>query len=462
MVIIEDIERAGAITIEQYVNEYPGLMITTEAKRNYLYGPGCSAITGYIGKISEEELASFKTYGYRMTDLIGRSGLEKQYDAYLRGSYGGMQVEVDSFGRQRDVLDVIEPEKGKDIYLTVDLELQKHCDAVMADRKGCIIAMNPNTGEILALVSKPGYDPNIFLSPKSGKEIVRILNEKSRAYPLLNRAISCAYPPGSVFKLVVASAALESGRFTKTNTLSCSGQFNLSGALFRCWKEEGHGVQNIYEGIKNSCNVFFYQLGLKAGVDNIFSFAKRFGFGSLTNIDLPAEKKGTVPNPQWKRITMREQWYAGDTVNYAIGQGYLLVTPIQVARMISSFANGGYLVRPYLVEKLENVKASHRSIEKIGISDVTIDTVREGIRRVVNDPTGTGMKARLADIVVAGKTGTAQNPLGKSHGWFAGFAPFDNAKISVVVFVEFGGKGGLEASIMARKVIEKAKEIGLI
>lgn len=460
--MVEDIGRKNAIILEQYRIDYPGLIVTTKPKRNYIYQNTASDIIGYLGKISEEELSRFKRYGYRMTDLVGRAGVERRYNTYLRGTQGGMQVETDSLGRQKNILYIKEPQIGKHLHLTIDIDLQKYCDNLMAKKRGCIIAMDPKSGEVFAFVSKPNFNPSVFIRPGPNEEVKKILGSRNEDYPLLNRGISCAYPPGSIFKIVVAAAALDTGKFPSDGTFTCSGYYNLSKKIFRCWKEKGHGVQHIDEAIKNSCNVFFYQLGLKAGVENISLYAKKFGFGRPTYIDLPGEISGLVPTSQWKRLAKKEAWYGGDTVNYSIGQGYLLVTPIQVVCMMSAFANGGYLVRPYIVEEIDNIKISNPKIEKIDVSGDTLNLIRAGLKKVVNDPLGTGMKAKLEDILIAGKTGTAQNPEGKAHGWFSGFAPFDNPKICVIVFIEFGGKGGLEASIIARKVIEKSRGLGIL
>lgn len=461
--IIEDIGRTDAIILEQYRIDYPGLIITTRPKRNYLYGNAASSITGYLGRINEEELSRLKTYGYVMTDLVGRSGLEKYYDGYLRGSRGGMQVETDALGRQKRILHIRNPEGGKPLYLTVNIDLQKYCDELMEGRRGSIICMNPQNGEIFAFVSKPNFDPSIFISPEKAEEVKEILDNVKGDYPLVNRGIQCTYPPGSIFKVVVASAALDTGKFSKDENFSCNGSFRLLNRTFRCWKPEGHGEQVIDEGLKNSCNVFFYQLGLKVGVDDISLYAKKLGFGRPTGVDLPEEVKGFVPTPQWKRQALKDGWYPGDTVNYSIGQGYLLVSPIQVISMMAAFANGGYLVTPYVVDRIDIVKVSEPRFESINLSDEAFNLVRSGLMKVVNDPRGTGMKAKLNDIVVAGKTGTAQtSEEGKTHGWFSGFAPFENSKVCVLVFDEFGGKGGFGASGIARQVLEKCRGMGLL
>lgn len=461
-ILLEDVGKTNAIILEQNRIDYPGLVISTRPRRNYLYGREVSAITGYLGKIREDELNKFKTYGYSVRDFIGRSGLEEQYDHYLRGVRGGMQVETDNRGRQTRVLHVKEPEPGRDLHLTIDIDLQKYCDEVMGRKNGAIIAMRPASGEILAFVSKPNFDANIFVTPTKGKEVMDVLNNAEGDYPLLNRGISCAYPPGSVFKVVIGISGLESGRLSVNDTFECPGYFTLGKKVYRCWYEKGHGTQMLEEAIKNSCNAFFYQAGLKIGPDNISQYAERFGFGKATGIDLPNETTGLLPSQRWKRAAKKEAWYPGDTVNFSIGQGYLLATPLQVVRMMAAIANGGYMVRPYLVSKIDDVSVAEPERIAMGISGDSLGVVKEGLIRVVNDPHGTGMKAKMEDVVVAGKTGTAQNPQGKAHGWFAAFAPAQDPKICLVVFVEFGGKGGVEASKIAKEVLTKSKELGLL
>ncbi|MFH1790621.1 MAG: penicillin-binding protein 2 [Candidatus Omnitrophota bacterium] len=460
--LVEDIGKTNAIILEQRRIDYPGLIVSTRPKRDYMYSAAASGITGYIGMISRDELERFRTYGYTVTDLIGRSGIERQYDSYLRGVQGGMQVETDSLGRHRRILHVKEGEKGRSVTMTVDMDLQAFCDEIMGERNGSIIAMNPRTGEIYALVSRPGFDPNLFVRKDSVKQIKDILGNRSGGFPLMNRAIACSYPPGSVFKVVTATAALEKGKLDTRDHLSCDGSYRLGKSVFRCWKEEGHGSQEITEAIKNSCNVFFYQTGILVGADAISEYAGIYGYGKETGIDLPGETGGLVPTPAWKRAKLKEPWYAGDTVVYAIGQGYLLATPIQVVRMMAAVANGGYLVTPYVVNKIDDISIGEPRREFTGIADKSLDVIREGLKRVVNDPHGTGMKAKIEGLTVAGKTGTAENPRGKAHGWFSGFAPAEDPALCVVVFVEYGGKGGLEASMLAKQVIVKSRDLGLL
>ena len=455
-----DIGKKKAIQIEEARMGLPGVIVTTKPLRSYIYKNTLSHITGYLGKISESELQRYKTYGYRMQDFVGKDGIERKYNDYLRGVDGGLQTEVDNKGRQLSLLAIKEPRPGRDLHLSVDIELQKFCDSILSDKKGAIIAMVPSTGEILALVSHPDFDPNIFISPSSIKEVSNLLND-SRTFPMLDRAISGTYPPGSVFKVVIMDAALESGKFNKEDTFFCKGSFPVGNRLFRCWKNKGHGTQNIIVGVKNSCNVFFYQLGLLVGADVLAKYAFRLGLGRPTGIDLPGEASGLVPSPSWKRRELRARWFKGETANYAIGQGYLLVTPIQVLRLISTIANGGRLVQPFVVERIGDIRLDH-PIEDIGMKEEALEIIKEGLRDVVNDPHATGIYAKSEDVIIAGKTGTAQNPGGKPHAWFTGFAPFENPGISVVVFIEHGGKGGLEPARFARKIIEEAKRLKLL
>jgi len=459
--IIEDIDKEKAIQIEELIVDMPGVIVTTRPVRNYIYKDTISHITGYLGLISEKELEKYKTYGYHMRESFGKDGIERNYNEYLRGKDGGLQVEVDSRGRQVSLIAVKEPLSGKDLKLNIDLDLQKFCSDILGKDKGVIIAMNPENGEVFALVSHPTFDPNVFVSSKHMRKVEKLLKD-SKAFPLLDRAIGGTYPPGSIFKIIIATCALDEGFFNKEKTFYCNGRYHVGNRVFRCWKEKGHGVQAIIEAIKHSCNVFFYQLGLLIGPDNISKYAIKFGLGHPTGIDLPGEVSGFVPTRSWKRKRFRETWFKGETANYSIGQGYLLVTPIQIVRAFSIVANGGKLVEPRIVKKIEDVEMQYLEPRSIGVKKETLEIVREGMRSAVNEKHGTGMYARSKKVVIAGKTGTAQNPLGNSHAWFVGFAPFEKPRLTLVVFVEHGGKGGLKPARYARKIVEKAMELGLI
>ncbi len=457
--IATDIGIEKAIQLEEIETDYPGLLLETFAKRGYLRGRTASNVLGHLGLINRSKFEKLKHYGYRIDDLVGKDGIEKYYDEYLMGRQGGKQVEVDHRGREVRTLGFREPTPGRDVYLTIDLDLQEFCDSLLEDKKGAIIVMDPATGAILAMASAPAYDPAVFIDRSRRNERGDVLKDKDCS--LLNRAIAGCYPPGSVFKAVVAMAGLETGIASPGTMFECQGDLTLGRATFRCWKKKGHGGQVLKEALKNSCNVYFFNLGLLLGPDRISEFAGKFGFGALTGVDLPGENPGILPTRLWKNKRYNNKWYKGDTVNYSIGQGYLLSSPLQIVRMISVFANGGYLVKPYLVSEVGGVPVNDSEKVDLDISLASLETVREGLKKVVNDRTGTGMKARLDNMVVAGKTGTAQTAKGRSHGWFAGFAPFEDARLAVVVFDEYGGKGGYYAAQTAGKVFRKAGELGM-
>ncbi|MBD3426193.1 MAG: penicillin-binding protein 2 [Candidatus Omnitrophica bacterium] len=461
VMIAEDIGIEKAIYFEEISVDQPGILIDVSSKRKYANSEVAANVVGYLGLINRSEFDRLKHYGYRVNDLVGRGGIEKTYDDYLRGTHGGKQVEVDHRGREIMVLGLKEPVPGKDLYLTIDLELQKYCDSILEGKRGSILAMDPETGAILAMASAPSFDPEIFIDARRKRaEVAEVLNDAE--YPLLNRAISGVYPPGSVFKTVLATAGLETGVVTAHTVFNCTGSMRLGRRAFHCWRESGHGDQNLEEAIKNSCNVYFWRLGSHLGVDNIAEYAGMFGVGRATGVDLPAEADGLLPSREWKRKKYDEPWYKGETLNYSVGQGYVLCSPLQVCRIMSVFANGGYLVRPYIAESVEGVSLNKPERTRLDISEDTLEHIREGLRKVVNDRRGTGMKARLSEVVVAGKTGTAQTSRNKNHGWFAGFAPFDGPKLTIVVFDEYGGKGGYFAAGTAGKIFKKAEELGLL
>jgi len=462
LLVADDIGIEKAIHIEEIGMDYPGLLLEVSAKREYLYSKSAANALGYLGLINRAEFERLKPYGYRINDLVGRSGIERYYDEYLRGKHGGKQLEVDHRGREASILGLKEPVPGKDVRLTLDARLQEYCDALLKDKRGAILVMDPDTGELLVMASAPSYDPKVFIDSTRNEERNALIKDEAKVYPLVNRAHAASYPPGSVFKVVGATAALETGAITPETTFNCPGYLALGRTRFKCWRKTGHGTLPLKEAIKHSCNVYFFRLGLLLGVEKIAEYAELFGFGSRTGIDLPGERRGTLPSRIWKKKRINDSWYKGDTVNYSIGQGYLLCSPLQLARMIAVFANGGYLVRPHLAMKVGDVDVNITSRDYLGISPENLQTVREGLRKVVNDPRGTGMKAKLGNIVVAGKTGTAQTAKRKSHGWFIGFAPYEDPQLVVVVFDEYGGKGGYYAAGTAGKVFKEAGRLGLL
>ncbi|MFH1996151.1 MAG: penicillin-binding protein 2 [Candidatus Omnitrophota bacterium] len=455
-VVFEDIGKSRAILLQERLFDITGIIVESRAKRDYPHKEDGSHLIGYLGEVNRKELERLKPYGYRIKDLVGRGGLEDYYNGYLMGKGGGFLVEVDNRGRQVRVLGLKEPKSGKDLHLTIDIEIQKEAEKLLEDKKGAIIVMKSDTGEVLALVSRPGFDPNVFVSSEGSPERVRLMRDKN--YPLLNRALSGTYPPGSVFKIVVASAALEYRKGYEWKTFECDGAYVLGRRSFRCWYDRGHNKQHMREGIKNSCNVYFFNLGKELGVDRIESFANRFGFGRPSGIDLPGEAAGLVPGRLWKRLRMRSSWYMGETLNFSIGQGYLLATPLQALGMMNVIADGGKLVRPFIVRRIGDTDITSVRANSIGLSDATVEILSQSLVKVVNDKDGTGRLAKVEGVKMAGKTGTAQVSGKKSHSWFSGFAPADDPKISLLIFVEHGGKGGVEAAQMAKTLFEELRD----
>lgn len=459
--IAEDIDKNKAMALEESSCDIPGLVIETRSKRDYVHKNSGAHVFGYLSEITEDELMDVGDYGYRPGDLIGRSGVEKYYECYLRGIDGGTQIEVDNRGKETRSLGVKEPSSGTDIYLTIDKSIQLACDKLLGEHKGAVIVMDPRSGEILALSSHPAFDPNIFVKPGTSRERLGLLRDRV-GRPMSNRAISGLYPPGSVFKIVTAAAGLESNRISKNTQFDCTGSYRLGRAKFDCWKEEGHGPQNVVGALKYSCNVFFYNTGRMVGVDNMENYAKLFGFGKLTGIDLPDEVKGIAPGRKWKSAYRKSAWYEGETINYAIGQGYLMVTPLQVLNMMAAIANNGMIVHPHVAKRIGDDFVQVPKPKRLEIKEGTLKLIRQGLFEAVNGEHGTAARARAEGVIAAGKTGTAQNPMGRTHAWFSGFAPFDDPKICVVVFLEHGGKGGFEPAGIAGGIFKEARGRGYL
>jgi penicillin-binding protein 2 len=448
--LLSDISKREALSLSERFQDLSGVTIVAKGKRFYPLRKVGAHLIGYIGEISSSEYKNLKPYGYQVPSILGKDGTEKVVDPYLKGEKGGILLQIDRKGRERRKIAFKIPLKGHNIYLTIDFDLEKYLQEIFEDKKGSAIAMNPKTGEILALVSSPSYDPNLFIS--KSEKLKYILKDKNK--PLLNRAIQASYQLGSIFKLVVAIAGLETGKLSPSTKFYCSGTFNYGNRQYHCWKEEGHGIQDLREAIVHSCSIYFYQAGLKVGIDDIYRYAKLFGFGEKTKIALPAENKGILPNRKWKKLNLKTRWYPGDTINTSIGQGYLLATPLQVARFISAIANGGYLVKPVIFRAVDNMTLENPYFQKLQIKKSNLNFIKKAMRDVVNDPTGTGQRAKLKEIIVCGKTATAQTPGGKTHAWFAGFAPYRNPEIVIVVMVEHGGQGGRISADIAKGFLE--------
>ncbi len=419
--------------------DFPGVVIIAQPVRTYLYGGLASHLLGHLGEVNQTELALSSGYGIELGDLVGKMGVEKVCNRYLQGEKGGKQIEVDAHGRALRTISEKDPIPGHNVYLTIDLRMQEIAEKELGERKGVVLIGDPYTGGIFALVSYPGFDPNLFSWGISESEWNRLRDEP--LHPLENRATRGEYPLGSTIKVITASAALEEGIISKEDTFFCGGSFTIGDRVFKGWKEEGHGEINLEEAIIHSCNVYFYQLGLRLGVKRIIRYARLFGLGKPTGIDLESEKPGFLPTPDWKKRRKGEAWYGGDTVNLSIGQGYILVTPVQMLKVISVIANGGYLIKPYLIKKIVGPRGNlikefqPQKMERVPLSSATLNFLRRSLRGVVRE--GTGWRAENKTVEISGKTGTAELSEGeKPHNWFTGYASSTHLHLAIVVLVE--------------------------
>jgi len=424
--------------------------------RWYIYGERTSHIIGYLSLITREELEKFGDYGYSANDMVGRSGIEKAYDRYLRGEDGGTQLEVDASGRLVKILGSKNQKKGTDITLTIDAKLQAYAADCMEGYRGSVVIMDPRNGEILAMASSPSFDSNVFIERGRNEQAVEYMKSGSR--PMLNRAINGRYPPGSIFKPIVSLAGLETRKINEHTTFVCEGKYFLGRAEFDCWKTDGHGPQDLRDAITHSCNIYFYNVGRKLGPEVISEYSRRLGLGKPTGIDLEGESAGLVPSPSWKKTAKKQSWYEGETLNFAIGQGDLLVTPLQMVEVVSVFATKGSAPRPHLIKKIGDSEVACSNPVTIEISKKAVETIKSAMINVVASDTGTGQRARIEGLEIAAKTGTAQAPNGEPHAWFLGFAPADNPRIAFVVMIENGGHGGVVAADIIKKILEFAKD----
>jgi penicillin-binding protein 2 len=426
-----------------------------------------------LGEINEQQLLS-GDYPYARTgDLIGKYGVEGNWQNHLTGVSGGRQVEVDAAGRKLKVISKRQPVPGFNLGLTIDRRLQLLADKSLSGKKGAIVAMNPNTGEILAMASSPAFDPNLFIKGMDQPLWRRLVSSKD--YPLQNRAISGQYPPGSTFKIIVALAALEEGIITPEEEIFCPGGYQVGNRYYRCWRKYGHGKVNLHRALVESCDTYFYKVGRELGIDRIFSNARMCGLGIRTGIDLAYEKPGLTPSSQWKMEKRHEPWQQGETVTVAIGQSYTLVTPVQMASMISAIFNGGNLYKPKIVNwvgkgEKKRSKFIPTQIGKIKYEEEHISLIKNALIGVVNESQGTGGRARHPKVLVAGKTGTAQvitldaeKELGeeeeipvqfRDHAWFIAIAPADKPQLALAILIENGGHGGSAAAPIAGELFK--------
>lgn len=454
--LAENLPRATMFQLRELQTLYPGITLIDEARRYYPYGRFASHLIGFMGKMNPREWRERKTKGYRADSRIGKMGLEGMLEDELRGRDGGKRMEVDAQGRLKGELGSTPSEPGSNLYLTLDAAVQKAADEGLrktATGRGAAVAVDPRNGEILAMSSLPDFDPNALLSTDPAE-----VKRGAQGLPEFNNAIAGTYPPGSTFKPIVGLAALNESRVATSDAFFCPGYFQLGDHVFHCWDHKGHKRVSWLMGLAQSCDVYFYNLGLKTGGDRIERYAAAFGLGAKTNVALRGEKPGHLFGPK-TRERAGKGWYDGDTLNLSIGQGELLVTPIQLAVAAAALANRGTVWRPHYTQKIVYADGRPDYVQKperagvVTAKDSAWDEVQEGMQVVISS--GTGYPSKIPGLIVAGKTGTAQNPHGEDHAWFIAYAarPGEPASIAVAVLVENGGHGGVTAAPVAKKMI---------
>jgi penicillin-binding protein 2 len=445
--IARDLTPAQITAIEEHRNQLTGVEVDVDTVRHYPYGDLASNVIGYTREIDADELQRRKDEGYRMGDIVGKMGAESGFESRLRGEWGGIMVEVDGAGRAQRLLGVKQAKAGQDVTLSLDVDLQKAAEAVLGERKGAIVALDPRDGKVLAMASYPRFDPNIFskrVTPEIWKKV------QGKGNPLLNRALR-GFPPASTFKVVTATAGMESGKYPPNTILPTYAYLYVGGTAFGEWNRAGFGPMGYVRAMAWSSNTFHGQIGRGVGGETLIKWARNYGFGSTTGIELPEDYGGLIADDAWKRKRFNWEWTQGDTVNMSIGQGFTLATPLQIAVMFAVPANGGYRVIPHLDH---NNKEYLQQRQSLNLKPTTIKTLKEGLRAVITGGTGGSVNSPIIPTP-AGKSGTAEAPPGESHTWFGAFAPYDNPEIVVVAFAEHsGGGGGSVAGPMVRQVME--------
>ncbi len=449
--------------LEEWKLELPGVTIEVESQRAYPSTRFAAHLLGYVREVSEADLARGR---FRRGDLVGQSGLERLYDEYLRGRDGAEQIEVDAYGRPIRVLQRQEPVPGAHVYTTIDRRVQEAAEQALGPRSGAVVILDPRNGDVRALVSNPAFPVERFAGPIDRESWLALVQDPGR--PLLNRAVQGEYAPGSLFKIIVAAAALQSQVFTPFDRLSCPREWWFGGRPYHNWEDRDRGALTLFEALQVSCNTFFYQLGLKVGPERIARMANELGLGRPTGSGLIGERSGLVPSPAWKKQALHDKWHAGDTVSLSIGQGLITVTPLQVARVMAAIANGGVLWKPRMVVRVKAPDGTPlaRELEaeerRVDMAPVVFEFLRDALANVVAN--GTGRGAQVPGVTIAGKTGTAQTHEFKSdadrkrrdqdNAWFAAFAPVEDPRVVVVVFAEHAGLGGQVAAPIAREIFK--------
>jgi penicillin-binding protein 2 len=439
--------QADIAFVESHRADIPLLELLMVQRRRYQNNEMLANTIGYVGEVSQQQMDDSDGH-YRPGDIVGKAGLERQYNDQLEGTDGMRRVVVNSVGKAMRTLDNVEAIPGKPIQLTIDYDLQAIAEADMVGKEGAVVAMDARSGEVLAMVSKPTFDPNDFAVRIPTAEWQKLNTDKQT--PLLNRAIQAQLAPGSVFKIVMATAMLDSKEIPESYGVFCPGHANFYGREFHCWRPQGHGQVELHKALVDSCDIFFYNVGKLLGIDKIAYYGSGLGLGKRTGIDLPSEEPGLMPSEAWVARIFHRKWYAGETISVSVGQGAVTVTPVQLARMAAGVASGGKLVQPHLLKGYTNPKTEH-----FELSDDAVEQVTQGLFGVVNEPGGTGYHLRIQNIDFCGKSGTAQlmsydasNRLGtkKMDGWFVGFAPRRNPDIVVAAIVQDTVEHGGEAA----------------
>ena len=459
-----------AALIESHRLELPGVTVRAESQRNYPVGLTGAHLLGYVGEVSSDQLERPEYAELHLGSIIGQYGVEKTYDRFLRGHAGQKTVEVDAMGHEKRTVEVARPEAGDDLYLTIDARLQTLAEQLLGTEFGAIVAIETTTGDVLAMASRPVFDPNALSREMTAKQWDRIVQDEG--HPLTNRATQGQYPPGSTFKIIVAAAGLETGTVNTGTKVRCAGGFPFGGRVYRDWKVQGHGVMDVVDAIVDSCDVFFYTIGQRLGIDTMADFAERFGLGHETGVELPSERAGIVPSTAWKTRVRNEIWLPGETISAAIGEGYTTVTPMQMAMVMATVAGNGESFRPRVVRAIKE-RATGQMLElpsvprpKLTLKRETYELLHESLEGVVTR--GTAGRARSPLVGIAGKTGTAQTAALKDerkkeheipkklrdHAWFVSYAPAEAPQIAVAVLVENMGHGGSWAAPMAKQMIE--------
>ncbi len=470
----QDIGRNTLAAIEVHRYDLPGVVINVNPRRHYLYDQSAAHVLGYLGEISNEELSCGKFPDCRPGDFVGKFGVEKTFESVLRGERGGRQVEVNAKGQVVRVLQTVDARPGHNVYLTIDRGLQQKAEEMLRGVAGAVVAMDPGSGEILAMVSSPSFDQNAFVSGMTYDQWEALISNPNR--PMENKAVQGEYPPASTYKIVTAIAGLEEGVIDEKTTFYCPGFYRFGNRVYRCWKKGGHGSVEVVRALAESCDVFFYQVGQRVGVDRLAQYATALGLGSPTDVALDHEADGLVPTAAWKRKKTGIPWQGGENLSIAIGQGYNLVTPIQMLGLVAAVGNGGVRYRPQILKRIENTQGdvvrseSPTEAARIEFSEKTMELVRRGLWEAVNTAGGTAFRSRWSAVDISGKTGTAQ-VVGrkedetaddqeevahhhKDHAWFVAYAPSEEPKIAVAVIVEHGEHGSSTAAPIARAMIE--------